>query len=184
MEFLIADTFIDSLAKLTSEEQKGVKTTAFDLQTNPANPGKPAPSRQVNATTSKVRMPMVSISSWSAVSSRTPRGLTPILLPSGGFVQQEGSRVRLDAPRNAKKRCQTSVRNRTQGQAKKPLMVRQDAPYGLRASVRKTPRGAGNCAKQGEFAFFWRTRAICSVWLRLPGIFTSEADARQGLGSR
>ena len=39
MEFLIADTFIDSLAKLTGEEQKGVKTTAFDLQTNPASPG-------------------------------------------------------------------------------------------------------------------------------------------------
>jgi mRNA-degrading endonuclease RelE of RelBE toxin-antitoxin system len=39
MEFRIADTFIDSLAKLTGEEQKAVKTTAFDLQMNPANPG-------------------------------------------------------------------------------------------------------------------------------------------------
>ncbi len=38
MEFRIADTFTDSLAKLTSEEQKTVKTTAFDLQLNPANP--------------------------------------------------------------------------------------------------------------------------------------------------
>lgn len=38
MEFLIADTFIDSLAKLTGEEQKAVKTTAFDLQLNPAHP--------------------------------------------------------------------------------------------------------------------------------------------------
>lgn len=37
--FLIADTFTDSLAKLTGEEQKHVKTTAFDLQLNPANPG-------------------------------------------------------------------------------------------------------------------------------------------------
>ena len=39
MNFRIADTFTDSLARLTSEEQKAVKTTAFDLQVNPANPG-------------------------------------------------------------------------------------------------------------------------------------------------
>jgi mRNA-degrading endonuclease RelE of RelBE toxin-antitoxin system len=39
MEFRIADTFTDSLAKLTGEEQKAVKTTAFDLQLNPASPG-------------------------------------------------------------------------------------------------------------------------------------------------
>ncbi|MBU2548133.1 MAG: UvrD-helicase domain-containing protein [Proteobacteria bacterium] len=39
MQFRIADTFIDSLARLTNEEQKAVKTTAFDLQMNPACPG-------------------------------------------------------------------------------------------------------------------------------------------------
>lgn len=39
MQFRIADTFSDSLAKLTGEEQKAVKTTAFDLQLSPANPG-------------------------------------------------------------------------------------------------------------------------------------------------
>ncbi|MHB1704847.1 MAG: UvrD-helicase domain-containing protein [Acidithiobacillus sp.] len=39
MQFLIADTFTDSLARLTGDEQKAVKTTAFDLQMNPANPG-------------------------------------------------------------------------------------------------------------------------------------------------
>ena len=39
MTFLIADTFTDSLARLTGDEQKAVKTTAFDLQANPANPG-------------------------------------------------------------------------------------------------------------------------------------------------
>ncbi|MBB5034116.1 3'-5' exonuclease [Prosthecobacter vanneervenii] len=38
-EFRIADTFTDSLARLTGDEQKAVKTTAFDLQINPANPG-------------------------------------------------------------------------------------------------------------------------------------------------
>src|SRR2546430_5917040 len=37
--FLIADTFTDSLARLTGDEQKAVKTTAFDLQMNPASPG-------------------------------------------------------------------------------------------------------------------------------------------------
>ena len=39
MEFRIADTFIDSLARLTGNEQTAVKTTAFDLQVNPAQPG-------------------------------------------------------------------------------------------------------------------------------------------------
>ncbi|MGF1615961.1 MAG: UvrD-helicase domain-containing protein, partial [Gammaproteobacteria bacterium] len=39
MQFRIADTFTDSLAKLTGDEQKVVKTTAFDLQINPASPG-------------------------------------------------------------------------------------------------------------------------------------------------
>ena len=35
-EFRIADTFTDSLARLTGDEQKAVRTTAFDLQLNPA----------------------------------------------------------------------------------------------------------------------------------------------------
>ena len=39
MEFRIADTFTSSLSRLTAGEQKAVKTTAFDLQLNPANPG-------------------------------------------------------------------------------------------------------------------------------------------------
>ncbi len=39
MEFRIADTFTDSLARLTGDEQKAVKTAAFDLQLNPASPG-------------------------------------------------------------------------------------------------------------------------------------------------
>ncbi len=39
IEFRISDTFTDSLARLTGDEQKSVKTTAFDLQTNSARPG-------------------------------------------------------------------------------------------------------------------------------------------------
>jgi hypothetical protein len=39
MEFRIADTFTDSLGRLTGDEQKLTKTTAFDLQLNPASPG-------------------------------------------------------------------------------------------------------------------------------------------------
>ena len=39
MDFRIADTFTDSLAKLKNEEQKAAKTTAFDFQMNPSNPG-------------------------------------------------------------------------------------------------------------------------------------------------
>ena len=39
MDFRIADTFTDSLARLTGDEQKAAKTAAFDLQLNPVNPG-------------------------------------------------------------------------------------------------------------------------------------------------
>ena len=39
MDFRIADTFTDSLARLSGDEQKAAKTTAFDLQVNPAGPG-------------------------------------------------------------------------------------------------------------------------------------------------
>lgn len=38
MEFPISDTFTDSLSKLTGQEQKAVKMTAFDLQLNPSSP--------------------------------------------------------------------------------------------------------------------------------------------------
>jgi superfamily I DNA/RNA helicase len=39
MDFRIADTFTESLARLTGDEQKAAKMTAFDLQLNPASPG-------------------------------------------------------------------------------------------------------------------------------------------------
>jgi UvrD-like helicase family protein len=39
MTFLIADTFTDSLARLSGDEQKAAKTTAFDLQMDPSAPG-------------------------------------------------------------------------------------------------------------------------------------------------
>ncbi len=39
MEFRIADTFMGSLARLSSDEQRLVKTTAFDLQLDPKSPG-------------------------------------------------------------------------------------------------------------------------------------------------
>lgn len=38
MKFFIADTFTDSLGRLTADEQKAAKTTAFDLQANPKQP--------------------------------------------------------------------------------------------------------------------------------------------------
>ena len=39
MDFRIADAFTDSLVKLTEDEQKAVKTTAFNLQLNPVHSG-------------------------------------------------------------------------------------------------------------------------------------------------
>ncbi|HET6386466.1 MAG TPA: 3'-5' exonuclease [Armatimonadota bacterium] len=38
MEFRIADTFTTSLARLTADEQRAAKTTAFDLQLDPSSP--------------------------------------------------------------------------------------------------------------------------------------------------
>lgn len=38
MEFRIADTFTDSLGRLSGDEQKAAKMAAFDLQLNPAHP--------------------------------------------------------------------------------------------------------------------------------------------------
>src|SRR3954470_22314178 len=39
MEFHIADTFTDALARLPAQDQKAVKTSAFDLQMDPSAPG-------------------------------------------------------------------------------------------------------------------------------------------------
>lgn len=39
MEFRIADTFTAALARLPAQEQKAVKTSAFDMQLDPAGPG-------------------------------------------------------------------------------------------------------------------------------------------------
>ncbi|CBS87327.1 3'-5' exonuclease [Azospirillum lipoferum] len=39
MEFRIAETFTQSLARLPAKEQKAAKTTAFDLQIDPSSPG-------------------------------------------------------------------------------------------------------------------------------------------------
>ena len=38
MDFCIADTFTASLARLTAQDQKAAKTTAFDLQMDPSAP--------------------------------------------------------------------------------------------------------------------------------------------------
>ena len=39
VDFHIADTFTDSLAKLTGRERRPAKTTVLDLKMNPATPG-------------------------------------------------------------------------------------------------------------------------------------------------
>lgn len=39
MNFRIADTFTDNLARLTAQEQKAAKITALDLQSNPSGNG-------------------------------------------------------------------------------------------------------------------------------------------------
>ena len=39
VEFRLAETLYSSLAKLSGDEQKLIKTTVFDLQANPSNPG-------------------------------------------------------------------------------------------------------------------------------------------------
>jgi hypothetical protein len=39
VDFRIADTFTTSLTRLTGDEQKAAKTTAFDLQIDPTGKG-------------------------------------------------------------------------------------------------------------------------------------------------
>jgi hypothetical protein len=48
MEFRIADTFTDSLARLIGDEQKAVKTTAFDLLDAPFNRVEPPTANEQN----------------------------------------------------------------------------------------------------------------------------------------
>lgn len=50
MNFLIAESFTDSLARLTAEEQKAAKTTAFDLQMNCHDDGYQATVKQIRET--------------------------------------------------------------------------------------------------------------------------------------
>src|SRR5258708_35480848 len=90
-EFRIADTFTDSLTRLTGEEQKAVKTAAFDLQLNPASPGlsfhrldkakdKNFWSVRVAATfaLSSIKRPLVFCFATSIITTRPMHG------PSGG----------------------------------------------------------------------------------------------------
>ena len=77
MEFRIADTFTASLARLTADEQRAAKTTAFDLQLNPANPG----TRMHRVGGSRDR------GFWSARVSRRPR---LIAHRSGALVPKVG----------------------------------------------------------------------------------------------
>ena len=68
MQFRIADTFTDSLARLTGDEQKAAKTTAFDLQINPASSGMSMhrikkSKGKVSACTCSIRS--LSLTTWS-----------------------------------------------------------------------------------------------------------------------
>ncbi len=65
MDFRIADTFTDSLARLSGDEQKAVKTTAFDLQLNPAHP-----SMSLHRAAYLARRPWFACSRQSAMKSR------------------------------------------------------------------------------------------------------------------
>jgi len=55
MDFRIADSSTDSLARLTGDEQKAVKMTAFDLQLNPAIPGMSLHKIEKSKDPSKIR---------------------------------------------------------------------------------------------------------------------------------
>ena len=85
MKFRIADTFTDSLAKLTGHEQKAIKTTAFDLQLDPTSPGmrfhKPDRAKDPNFWSVRVsrdiRM-IVHKTSASLLLTRQPRREPPI----------------------------------------------------------------------------------------------------------
>jgi hypothetical protein len=58
MEFRIADTFTDGLARLTGAEQKAVKTTSFDLQQALASVsiGSTAPETRISGRCASMRI--------------------------------------------------------------------------------------------------------------------------------
>jgi hypothetical protein len=49
MDFRMADTFTESLGRLTAQKQKAVKTTAFDLRTDPSGPGLSSVEAEIHA---------------------------------------------------------------------------------------------------------------------------------------
>lgn len=75
MDFRIADTFTDSLAKRTGDEQKAVKTTAFDLQLNPANPG--MQFHKLNAALTLGRLGAVPMTPFLSTRCRQTEALRP-----------------------------------------------------------------------------------------------------------
>jgi len=76
MEFRIADTFTDSLARRTSEQQKAVITIVFDLQLNQAHAGMHFHTRQSEG--SELRM-VVATTMQPAYMVILPHGSTPFV---------------------------------------------------------------------------------------------------------
>ena len=104
MEFRIADTFTGSLARLNNEEQKAAKTTAFDLQLNPAGPSmqlhRIEQSKDPNFW-SEQRRPSGRASHGvqpASVLRRSPRRGLPLgaATPAGDAPEDRGSAVRGD----------------------------------------------------------------------------------------
>ena len=172
MEFRIADTFTDSLARLTGEEQKAVKTTAFDLQLNPAHPGmqfhkldKPKDpnfwSVRVSQRHAADRSPERAQACCSATSTTT----TP---PTSGPSGASWRRTRRPAPRSSSRSarpCREIVvpevrRGRAAGGRRKPPLFAGSADDELLGLRRAGRMAAPMCASATEDTC-WSWPTIC-----------------------
>ena len=101
MEFRIADTFTDSLAKLTGEEQKAVKTAAFDLQIEPGAPEPATPQARKSEGSELLVHP-----GWSRhAANRSPNRDQPAALlcqPSRRSVSVGGAPADGDPPKDGR----------------------------------------------------------------------------------
>ena len=98
MQFRIADTFTASLARLSNEQQKAAKTTAFDLQVNPAQPGhslhRVTGARDLNFWSARVNL------DFRIIVHRTDEGMTLCYVDSRDDAYRWAERRRLETHPN------------------------------------------------------------------------------------
>ena len=121
MDFRIADTFTDSLARLTGDEQKAVKTTAFDLQLNPASPGlkfhRIDRAKDPNFWSLRVNADIRLIVKGDDMGAAQAINEELELLATLGIIDESGRLLAADLPPRLRRVCRPSLRCGSRGSA-------------------------------------------------------------------